>query len=71
MKTPEEMDRPTFNSESTYWMEKKKFCQRKRGALILAPNQGVLKNEEKQSQFGFIYKILRNFQPAKLMITFK
>lgn len=70
MKTAEEIDCPTFNSEWTYWMEKK-FCQRKRGVLILGPNQGVLKNEQKQSHFGLINKILYNFQLVKFMISFK
>lgn len=52
-----------------WWMEKKNLS--KKELLILAPNQGVLKNEEKQSHFGFINKILRNFQPVKFMIYFK
>lgn len=43
----------------------------KKELLILTPNQGVLKNEEKPSHFGFINKILHNFQPIKFMIYFK
>lgn len=55
------------------WKEKKKNTLSKKGKVVDSNTQSRCpkKNEVKQSHFGFINKILHNFQPVKFMIYFK